>query len=323
MITIDKYNSQAFQAWDQFVSNSNNGTIFQKQRFINYHINRQFVDHSLIIKNNNKIVAVLPAAICDNVLYSHPGSSYGGLVLANDVDFKTTNDIIHSIDDYCYSQKFKSLFLINSPCIYQKKFDQSIDYLLHWNHYQSKEIYISHVVDMNNSSTLLGLLKKRKRRYIRNNKELNSLSFEESNDFDSLYKILLEGKKKYKTQPTHSLEELYQLKKLFPEEIKLIVTRKSNEVIGGSVMFFANDKVALVFYNTILKEFRNSQIAMLQLYKCMEVSQKYGYQMVDFGVSHTPEEEDPMAPKFSLIHFKEQFDARGVLRIAYQKEYCG
>ena len=323
MITIEKYNSEALQEWDQFISNSNNGTIFQKQQFINYHITRQFVDHSLIIKNNDNIVAVLPAAICDNALYSHPGSSYGGLVLANDVDFKTINDVVHSLDNYCHSQKFKSLFLINSPCVYQKKFDQSIDYLLRWNNYKSKEIYISHVVDMNNSSTPLGLLKKRKRRYINNNKELNSLSFEESIDFDSFYKILLKGKKKYKTKPTHSLEELYQLKKLFPEEIKLILTIKSNKIIGGSVMFFANKKVSLVFYNTILEDFRNSQIAMLQLYRCMEISKKYGYQMVDFGVSHTPEAEDPMAPKFSLIHFKEQFDARGILRIAYQKEYCG
>ena len=321
MITINKYNSEVLEEWDQFVSNSNNGTIFQKQRFINYHINRQFVDHSLIIKKNNNIVAVLPAAICNNVLYSHPGSSYGGIVFKNNVDFKTINDIIQSVDDYCYSQKFKSLFLINSPCIYQKKFDQSIDYLLQWNNYQSKEIYISHVVDMNNESILLGLLKKRKRRYVNNNKELNSLSFNESNDFDSFYKILLEGKEKYKTKPTHSLEELYQLKKLFPEEIKLILTIKSKKVIGGSVMLFANEKASLVFYNTILEDFRSSQIAMLQLYKCMEISKKHGYQMIDFGVSHTPEQENPMNPKFSLIHFKEQFNAKGVLRIAYQKEF--
>ena len=321
MITIEKYNSEALQEWDQFISNSNNGTIFQKQQFINYHITRQFVDHSLVIKKNNNIVAVLPAAICDNILYSHPGSSYGGLVLSASVDFQTIQDIICTIDEYCYSQKFKSLFLINSPSVYQKKIDQSLNYLLNWNNYKSKEVYISHVVDLGNASTLLGLLKKRKRRYINNNTELNSLSFDESNNFDAFYEILLASKKKYQTKPTHSLEELYKLQTLFPEEIKLIETRKEGEIIGGSLLFFANTDVSLVFYNTILDQYRKSQIAMLQLYKCMEVSQKNGYKMVDFGVSHTPEQEDPMAPKFSLIRFKEQFDARGVLRIAYQKEY--
>ena len=62
---------------------------------------------------------------------------------------------------------------------------------------------------------------------------------------------------------------------------------------------------------------------MLQLYKCMEISKEHGCHAVDFGVSHTPEANDPLAPKLSLIHFKEQFGARGVLRVAYQKDYCG
>ena len=52
----------------------------------------------------------------------------------------------------------------------------------------------------------------------------------------------------------------------------------------------------------------------------MEISKKYGYQMVDFGVSHTPEKNNPLAPKFSLIQFKEQLGAVGVQRTAYYKE---
>ena len=43
--------------------------------------------------------------------------------------------------------------------------------------------------------------------------------------------------------------------------------------------------------------------------------------IVDLGVSHNPESNNPLSPKFSLIQFKEQFGARGVLRIVYQKDY--
>ena len=53
----------------------------------------------------------------------------------------------------------------------------------------------------------------------------------------------------------------------------------------------------------------------------MEIAKKHNFKWIDFGVSHTPEQENPLTPKFSLIHFKEQFNAKGVLRIAYQKEY--
>ena len=321
MLTITKYNDMLFDEWEKFISDSNNGTIFQKQAFLKYHINRTFVDGSLVIKNKGTIVAVVPAAIKENILYSHPGSSYGGIVLSHNLDFKMIHDILKVIDEYCIAQKYKALFLINSPSIYQKKSDQSLDYLLQWNGFKQTELYISHAVDMSKTSDILSLLTKRKRRYINNNQELNSLTFEEETYLDEFYDILIASKKKYNTTPTHSLDELIKLKDMFPQQIKLLVTRNENKIIGGSLIFFTNDNVALVFYNTILEEYRESQIAMLQLYKCMEIAKKYNLHWIDFGVSHTPEEENPLAPKFSLIHFKEQFNAKGVLRIAYQKEY--
>ena len=321
MLTITKYNDILFNEWEKFISDSNNGTIFQKQAFLKYHINRKFLDGSLVIKKKGTIVAVVPAAIKENILYSHPGSSYGGIVLSHNLDFKMIHDILKVIDEYCIAQKYKALFLINSPSIYQKKSDQSLDYLLQWNGFKQTELYISHAVDISKTSDILSLLTKRKRRYINNNQELNSLTFEEETYLDEFYDILITSKKKYNTTPTHSLDELIKLKDMFPQQIKLLVTRNENKIIGGSLIFFTNDNVALVFYNTILEEYRESQIAMLQLYKCMEIAKKYNLHWIDFGVSHTPEEENPLAPKFSLIHFKEQFNAKGVLRIAYQKEY--
>ena len=321
MLTITKYNEMLFDEWEKFISHSNNGTIFQKQTFLQYHINRKFIDGSLIIKNKDVIVAALPAAIKDNVLYSHPGSSYGGIVLSRNVDFKMIDEIVKVIDEYCIAQKYKAFFLINSPSIYQKFSDQSLDYLLQWNGFQQTELYISHAVDMSTTSNVLSLLTKRKRRYINNNQKLKSLTFEEKGCLEEFYNILVTSKKKYNTKPTHSLGELIKLQDMFPQQIKLLVTKNDNKIIGGSLIFFTNDNVALVFYNTILEEYRESQIAMLQLYKCMEIAKKYSFQWIDFGVSHTPEQENPLAPKFSLIHFKEQFNAKGVLRIAYQKEY--
>ena len=58
MITISKYEKKQLDEWDQFINASNNGTMFQKQRFINYHIDRKFVDNSLIIKKDNYLEAI-------------------------------------------------------------------------------------------------------------------------------------------------------------------------------------------------------------------------------------------------------------------------
>mgnify|MGYP001353689892 FL=1 len=53
----------------------------------------------------------------------------------------------------------------------------------------------------------------------------------------------------------------------------------------------------------------------------MHFCKQRGSEVFDLGVSQTPEKANPLDPKFSLIRFKEQFGARGVLRIAYEKEY--
>ena len=65
MLTIEKYTNKYKNKWNSFVKRSYNGTIFSHRNFINYHIDRSFVDHSLIIKEGREIIALLPAAIID------------------------------------------------------------------------------------------------------------------------------------------------------------------------------------------------------------------------------------------------------------------
>ena len=83
-IIVKKYNSSYFEVWDNFIDTSNNGTIFNSRKFLNYHINKKFVDHSLIFEKNNEVLAVLSAALVvqknERALISHPGASFGSLV---------------------------------------------------------------------------------------------------------------------------------------------------------------------------------------------------------------------------------------------------
>ena len=53
---------------------------------------------------------------------------------------------------------------------------------------------------------------------------------------------------------------------------------------------------------------------------CMKIAKKGGANIIDFGVSHLPETDSPLSPKFSLIKFKEQFGAFSIIRTGYEKE---
>ena len=47
-------------------------------------------------------------------------------------------------------------------------------------------------------------------------------------------------------------------------------------------------------------------------------AKEHNIKYLDFGVSHEAGTEHPLTPKISLIKFKEQFGARGVLRTVYK-----
>ena len=53
-IIIKKYKNSLKKEWNNFVNQSNNGTIFHNQKFLSYHLNRKFIDHSLLFYINNR-----------------------------------------------------------------------------------------------------------------------------------------------------------------------------------------------------------------------------------------------------------------------------
>jgi len=327
MITIKKYNKTYAKQWDDFIIASNNGTIFQLQKFLNYHITRKFTDYSILIMQNNKIIAAIPGAVKiknnKKIYYSHPGASYGGLIIKKNLNFNKINQIIELLNNYLKKKKFQSVFLINSPSIYWQFPEQTVDYLLQWHKYHIQELYISHATDITKKNKIEDLLSKRKKRYIANDQELKNYSFtklKNQQDLRFLYGLLEKSKLKFKTKPTHSLGELKKLTDLFPKEVEIYISKLNSTIVGGCIIFHATINTSMIFYNIIDSQMTESQLSALQLYNCMKICKKRGSTTIDFGVSHTPEHDNPLQPKLSLIQFKEQFGATGIMRIAYKKE---
>ncbi len=326
MISIKKYTEKLNNIWDDFIFNSNNGTIFHTQLFLSYHQNKKFINHSLLFFDDDTLLAVLPAAIKNNnikVLHSHPGASFGGVVYKQNLNFVTYNNIISCLEQYCIDNQFDRIKLINTPNVYHQIKDDSFNYLLHWRGFIQKETYISHYLKHNFQNETLSLLNRRKQRYIKSIIQKKIFSHVVNKNFDLFYPILLESKKLFKTKPTHSLKELLILKEKFPQKIHLLLFYQHKTVVGGSMIFFTTKSTALLFYNAINPRYKHEHLATFQLYQCMRFAKKNGKKILDFGVSHNPETKNPLNPKFSLIQFKEHFNTKGVLRVVYEKRING
>ena len=80
---IVRYSPEMKGVWDDFVETSKNGTFLLKRDYMEYHADR-FPDHSyLFLDDNGSVAALLPATLREgNVLSSHAGLTYGGLVMS-------------------------------------------------------------------------------------------------------------------------------------------------------------------------------------------------------------------------------------------------
>ena len=326
MIEIVKYKNNMSNEWDLFIDNSINGTLFHRRSFLSYHIDRQFKDSSFIFKKRGQIISVFPAAIVDEcgkrVLFSHPGASFGGPII-NDASLSEILEILDLIETYCKKFGIEKMRIIPTPQIYQKKSNESILYALHWKKYKTYEQYYSSVIPIKkNISDHLNLINKNKSRakdYYSNIVSSNGLSMSWNNSFDKFYPILEKNKKRHNSKPTHSLDELYKLYDLFPDQINLLLIERGQDVIGGSLLFTANKRVAIIFYNMIDYRFVSLQIASIQVIESIGWAHKNNCRFLDFGISHQPDHANPLTPKMSLIKFKEEFGSTGSLRLVFNK----
>ena len=125
-IFIDKYTTKDKHAWEDFISKSNNGTMFHQQTFLDYHESGKFDFTHYIISCNDKIVSVLPGAYTNNNTnyWSPVGSSYGSLV-TGDIPFELALNIVDAVLKYFRDKKIHEIYLIPPPLIYNIKFNST------------------------------------------------------------------------------------------------------------------------------------------------------------------------------------------------------
>ncbi len=321
-ITIRKFTAKDTKDWDDFVQHSNNGTLFHLRSFLSYHIDRKFIDHSLIFEKKGKIIALFSAAeIKSNgikTLYSHPGASYGGFVFEN-LSYDDANMLVNTIEEYSKQNKFGKIFFVETPAIYHNQLNETIEYLLHWQNYKIEEYYISSMIDVLHYSNSIDYLHSRKKRYVKNYLENSALTIKWENNFDQFYPILLKNKKKHDVTPTHSLEELKKINVLHPKSLHLLLLFNKDIIIGGTLNFIVNNNCGMIFYNMINYDYINLQPATIQIYESINWAKEQKLKYLDLGVSQKPKAENPLTPHPSLIKFKEQMGAKIIIRKAFQK----
>ena len=131
-IKVRKYKESDLTPWDEFVENSNNGTIFHLRKFLGYHPNDKFIDHSLIFYKKEKIISIFPAVYQQKnsiiELISHPGASMGSCVVPENLAFVDALELTEKLVSYALEDEIDRIQITLPPIIYNKRISQYLDF---------------------------------------------------------------------------------------------------------------------------------------------------------------------------------------------------
>jgi len=316
---IIEYSEKWKDKWDQFVLESNNGTMFHMQKFFDYHTLGKFTFDHLIFLEKENIIGVLPGSRIGDLYESPIGASYGSIV-TKDVKFAQAMEIVSTLLEYGKKTGIKEFLLTSAPRVYERHQNENLDFAMLWQDFSYDLHYISSAIKLNPDEDILARFQQTVRRNIRKTLKNSDIRVEINDRYDEFYPILVDNKARHDVKPTHSLEDLIKLTKLLPDRLVLFMVYHKDKPIAGSSVFIANETVTLCFYNMLLYEYEHLKPIHRVMYEVVKWSTEKGYQYVDIGVSQDTKADNPMTPSMNLIDFKEKFDAKTVMRNTFRKK---
>ncbi len=309
MIRVERYADSDRAEWDRFVARSKNG-IFQFQRnYMDYHRDR-FADHSLMIYDDARLIALLPANLSGATLESHGGLSYGGFVTDSRMTAPLMLRVFGAALAVCRAQGIETLRYKAMPPIYQRIPAQEDLYALFRCGAQVIDRRAISVID---SRARIPFQERRRRGIARARKA--GLHVCRSDELLPIYWALLTEtlQERHHAEPTHSLAEMARLQAAFPQAIQLYVCAQEEEVIAG-VLVYETVTVARAQY--IASNPTGQALGALDLIFDHLLNQVFRDKpYFDFGTSNHPVSG---ALNLGLIEQKEGFGARAVAQDIYQ-----
>jgi hypothetical protein len=309
MVTCFRYEKDKIKIWDDFILTSKTPLFFFQRDFMEYHQDR-FVDYSLMFYLENTLVAVLPASKHVDVLISHGGLTYGGLILSNRTRTETILNIIQELISFSKSQEFSKIIYKKIPYIfYQQPSDEDIYALFN---YSGVTLYKKELSSAIRLDSRPGLSKGRKWLIARAKK--NNLWVSVSKNWIGFYELLSNVLDKHDTKPVHTANELEYLSGKFPQNIELKVIIQEANIIAATVLFkFKN--VVHTQYIAVSDTGKELGALDLLLETAIQEAQNNGFEYFSFGIST---ENNGKYLNKGLISQKESFGARGVVLDCYE-----
>ena len=233
MFQVCKYTNSKKADWDNFIATAKNATFLFQREFMDYH-NDRFEDFSLMVYKDEKLYALLPANINDDVVYSHQGLTYGSFVLQDSAKLKSTFLAFKEVLKFLFEEKIKKLDIRIIPTFYNSLPSDELEYVLYKAEASLVKRDVILLIDYQNK-----LRFQKNRREGINKAKRKNLIVKVDGDYEAFWnKILIPNlKEKHNSSPVHSLDEIKLLAARFPNHIKQVNVYQDDKIVAGTTVF--------------------------------------------------------------------------------------
>ncbi|MFV0419065.1 MAG: GNAT family N-acetyltransferase [Dysgonomonas sp.] len=305
---IELYTTEHREVWDDFVSESKNGTFLFYRDFIEYHADR-FDDYSLLFYEGDELVAMMPGNISDKVYYSHQGLTYGGLIMSSQTTAVNILSIFEVLTVTFRHQGIKKIVYKTIPHMYHRLPAEEDLYALFR--------YGAVVSERNISSTIYlpeRITYSDSRKNGLKKAEKNGLKVGLSEDLIGFWQILGNNlKERYEKEPVHTFSEITYLRDRFHNEIHLFSVTDSDGIMLGGCLVFEMQNVVHAQYTAATEDGKKKGAIDLVIDYIVNTAYPHK-QYFDYGIST---ENQGQYLNENLIYQKEGFGARGTVYDIY------
>jgi len=290
-------------AWDDFCRRALNGTLFHTREFLAYHPEGRFAwDHAVIRDAAERITALWPAASADEgeTWWSGAGASFGGPVLAEDAE---AGAAVAGVLEEARRRGYRRVRVTPPPPLYEKGEAGIVRSALLAAGFRAERREIFQAAPLE-GKTPADLLSGPARRGAAK-AERDGVEVLPETAFAEFHALLAMDRAAVGARPVHSAAELADLGTRFAGRQLLLLARRDGELVAGTWLLRASERIALSFYVCQDRAHRRLRATNLLQLRALEWASAQGCAYLDFGTSSIGGELNP-----GLFEFKEAHGGR-------------
>ena len=307
MLEVRRYQPSDAKAWDAVVERSRNGNFLHRRGYMDYHADR-FADCSLLVERGSEIVAVFPANLRDNVVSSHGGLTYAGLIATHELRTDATLQVFELIGEHYRRSGVERVIYKPVPHVFHAYPAEEDLYALQRVGARLSRRDISSVIPLRRAAGFSATRCRAIRRA-----ESAGVSIGQGRDLAAFHALLSEVLRRHQAVPTHSAAELFLLQSRFPGQIVLHEARGEGQLLAGVLVYDFGRTVHAQYIAASEEGWRVDALSLLLGALVSDVYAERGY--FSLGIST---EQDGTVLNSGLAAQKESFGARGVVHDFYE-----